>query len=289
MKKLAASHCPLLQQGHLELNSLSDKSELTPREARQLPAASCQPAHWISEVPNCPSLSQSTNPILQVSGRHNPSTTSAADRPPVPAGRKTTRKGYSSAGQGPVSIPHPLVALSLEPVSTPRFSHSRTLEPNWFLELASPRTGSAARCPGSALPTRYSPGLGAQGKEGEPARGVKPKPIRICPCLLHFQDCRGPASCGAESRGSRGKTKTLGERDATWQPQEARPRRLAAARYRAGKPRSFALAAAQTRGILARRQRRSAGKSAGLSLCSEPERIPEPAIPRPPQWDAGGN
>lgn len=34
-----------------------------------------------------------------------------------------------------MSIPHPLVALSLETVSTSRFSHSRTPEPRWFLEL----------------------------------------------------------------------------------------------------------------------------------------------------------
>lgn len=109
-----------------------------------------------------------------------------------------------------MSIPHPLVALSLEPVSTSRFSHSRSREPSWFLELAAPRTASVARCPGSALPTRYSPGLGAQEKEGEPARGVKPKPIRLCPCLVHFQDRRGPASCDAESRGRRGKTRDHG-------------------------------------------------------------------------------
>lgn len=124
-----------------------------------------------------------------------------------------------------MSIPHPLVALSWEPVFTSRFSHSRTPEPGWFLELASPRTASVARCPGSALPTRYSPGLGAQEKEGEPTRGVKSKPIRLCPCLLHFQDRRGLASCDAESIGRRRKTETVGERGATWQPQEARPRR----------------------------------------------------------------
>lgn len=175
-------------------------------------------------MPNCPSLSQSTNPILQVSGRRDPQQNQRClptDHRFQLGGNNTKRLQQRRTGP---SV-HPLVALSLEPVSTSRFSQSRTPEPSWFLELASPRTGSAARRPGSALPTRYSPGLGAQGKEGEPARGVKPKPIRLCPCLLHFQDCRGPASCDAESRGRRGKTETLGERGATWQPQEARPRR----------------------------------------------------------------
>lgn len=68
-------------------------------------------------------------------------------------------------------------------------------------------------------------GLGAQEKEGEPTRGVKPKPIRLCPCLLHFQNRIGLASCDAESIGRRRKTETVGEPGATWQPQEARPRR----------------------------------------------------------------
>lgn len=176
-------------------------------------------------MPNCPSLSQSTHPILQVSGPHDPTITSANDGPPAQAGRQQREKATAAQDRAQCPSPHPLLALSLEPVSTSRFSHSRSREPSWFLELASPRAASVVRCPGSALPTRYSPGLGAQEKEGEPARGVKPKPIRLCPCLVHFQDRRGPASCDAESRGRTGKTETMGERRATWQPQEERPRR----------------------------------------------------------------
>lgn len=176
-------------------------------------------------MPNCPSLSQSTHPILQVSGRHDPTITSADDGPPVQAGRKQHEK--ATAAQDRAQCPSPthwwrflwnqspprgsFIPEARSPAG-PWSSHLR-VQPLCLAVLAQhcPRGTHLASVP--------------RKKEGEPARGVKPKRIRLCPCLLHFQDRRGPASCDAESRGRRGETETVGERGATWQPQEARPRR----------------------------------------------------------------
>lgn len=216
MKRLAASHCPLLQQGLLSRNSLPSPSWLHGR------LDSCQPTHWISEL----SFPESVHPVSRL---YDPIITSANDPQPVHAGKNMTKR-LQQCRTGPSIHPPPTggafsgTSLHLEVLSFQNPSHSCLQEP------ASVCRASAARCPGAAPPTRYSPGFDAQEKEGEPAKGMKPESMRLCPCLLHFQDCRGPGSCDVESRERRGKTETMGAArrgalGATWKPQEARPRR----------------------------------------------------------------
>lgn len=150
MKKLAASHCPLVQQGHTsnQFPIRHDQPELVPQEAGQLPACTLD---FRSAQLSFPKSVHSSYPAS--SGRHDPTITSAEDRPPVQAGRRQHEK--ATAAQDRAQCPSPTHWWRfLWRQSLPRGSlipEPRSPDGSW--SFASPRTGSAARCPGSALPT----------------------------------------------------------------------------------------------------------------------------------------
>lgn len=121
---------------------------------------------------------------------------------------------------------------------------------------------------------------------------MKPKLIRLCPSLMHFRagDVLVVVTLSLEEEEGKPRLWERSEGERTVRPGSRRRRGREGEQPRGIQSGSHAaLLLLQPRlGILARRQRHRAGKSVGLSLCLEPERLPEPAIP-PPQWDAGGN
>lgn len=186
----------------------------------------------------------------------------------------------------------PVSGVSPEPGSTSRSSHSGTSESAWLQELRSPpqhrcrrpfrRGATRAVLTWATVPWRRAHERREVGR------------VRPCPRRMLSQGRGGRRSCTGWSRGRRRETET-GRGDA----QRRAPHPLEAVGGEAGKVSNRAATEPGTRaacssrpprpaGIPFRRRRHCGGRSAGLSRFSEPERLPEPAIPATASGHPGG-